>query len=163
MLPNPLVSPSSNLHCHQQNSPYHITIVEPTINLFAPPKTFGKPPNQTQHSHAKWKPKEVTIGIKYVLAGNSWYSNAYCNCYLQNEFTVLENESFNVFYMRCRDHDIMTYAVGLYLTLSFWLCLKDTISMYLVSTRLVLLWQHVHVPIIGLAWDCIWLFFQEIK
>lgn len=61
---------------------------------------------------------------------------------------MLENESFNVFCMRCGDHDIMTYAVGLYLMLSFWLCLKDTISMYLVSTRLVLLWQHVHVPII---------------
>jgi len=64
---------------------------------------------------------------------------------------VLENGSFNVFYIGSGDHDIMTYAVGLYLMLSFWLCLKDTISMYLFSTWLVLLWQHVHVPIIGLA------------
>ena len=53
----------------------------------------------SNNSHAKWKPKEVTIGIKYVLAGNLWYSNPYCNCYLQNKFTMLENGSFNVFYI----------------------------------------------------------------
>lgn len=39
------LSLSSNLHCHPQHPSYCTAIVEPTINLIAPPKTFSKPAN----------------------------------------------------------------------------------------------------------------------
>ena len=76
----------------------------------APPETHLQEDakSRTQHSHLKWKPREVTIGMEYVHVGHSRYLDPFCNSSLQTNFIMLENGNFNVFNQGSGDQLIMT-------------------------------------------------------
>ena len=154
MRPNPPLSPPIVIH----------KILPIALPLLNQPLTYDAAPLEThlqedteswaQHSHSKWKPREVTIGMEYVLNRHSQYSNPFCNSSLQIVFIMLENGSFNVFNLarkwRPAHYDLCSYICW-YLMFSFCMCLKGAMFVF---SGLVSLWQCVHVLVV-LAWDCI--------
>ena len=114
MRPNPPLSPPIVIH----------KILPIALPLLNQPSTYDAAPLETylqedteswaQHSHSKWKPREVTIGMEYVLNRHSQYSNPFCNSSLQIVFIMLENESFNVFNLarkwRPAHYDLCSYV-----------------------------------------------------